>query len=582
MKKLILSLGFIASIYLLKAQNPTFQWVKTTGTINEKTAGNAITKDANGNTYTTGVFSGTVDFDPGTGIYNLSCPSAPGSGIFILKLDPNGNFIWAKGIGNTESFNTSTAIQLDNNGNILVVGAFEGTMDFDPGTGIVNKTSSGGTDAFVLKLDGNGNFMWIKSFGNNNNDNCSDFRLDATGYMYLTGGFNGTVNFDTGAGTSTLTSTPAASAGSSGTDIFISKLDPAGNLVWVKSMGGGDLDETTSIELDGSGNIYTTGTFYGTTDLDPGAGTANFTAPGWSNIFVSKLDASGNFVWAKSIGQTFENTGRGIAVNLIGEVYVTGYFNGTADFDPDAGTFNMSSAGLSDIFIMKLKNNGSLGWAKRIGDSGNDMSVSLATDMTNNVYVCGYYSVGADFDPGTGVFMLNSAGDEDTFILKLDANGNFLWANSIGGPGDDTFNASDLTIDASNNVYTTGKFRETVDFDPSPAVFNVTATGGTNLNSSDMFIHKLGYNQTSTGIKSIDGKNDIAKLYPNPNNGTFTIDLTEDVTMNIIDVLGNTLLNESKAEGHHSISLPNLANGVYFINLSNQKQQQTFKIIKSN
>ena len=119
-------------------------------------------------------------------------------------------------------------------------------------------------------------------------------------------------------------------------------------------MGGIFGEESFSIALDGSGNVFTTGYFDNIVDFDPGAGTFNLTSVGSTDIFISKLDAAGNFVWAKQMGGTMDDRGQSIALDASGNVYTTGYFNGTADFDPGAGTFNLTSAGSYDIFVHKM------------------------------------------------------------------------------------------------------------------------------------------------------------------------------------------------------------------------------------
>ncbi len=140
------------------------------------------------------------------------------------------------------------------------------------------------------------NFVWAKSFSGNGNEYGFSICSDASGNVYTTGHFDGTVDFDPGPGVVNLTSTGAA-------DVFITKLNSAGNLVWVKSFGGvpANNDVGSSITTDASGNVYTTGYFYGTVDFDPGASTFTLTSVAY-DIFISKLDASGNFIWAKQMG----------------------------------------------------------------------------------------------------------------------------------------------------------------------------------------------------------------------------------------------------------------------------------------
>ena len=127
------------------------------------------------------------------------------------------------------------------------------------------------------------------------------------------------------------------------------------NLAWAKGLGGTLGDQGRSVAVDGAGNVYTTGFFNGTVDFDPNAGVFNLTSAGSNDIFVSKLDATGNLVWAKAMGGTNVDIGLGIAVDATGNVYTTGYFNGTVDFDPNAGVLNLTSTGAQDNFVSKLE-----------------------------------------------------------------------------------------------------------------------------------------------------------------------------------------------------------------------------------
>jgi len=203
-------------------------------------------------------------------------------------------------------------------------------------------------------------FLWGAQFGATNSTDGKAIATDASGNVYTAGGFLGTTDFDPGAGTFNLTS--------AGGDVFISKLDASGNFIWAKKMGGSSADDMYAITLDDAGNVYTTGTFSGTADFDPGSGTFNLTGGAQNfGVFVSKLDQSGNFVWAKKIelsdgGNSFENTPSSIKVDALGNVLIIGNFNIPADFDPGAGVFlldpDISTSFISDIFILKLDASG--------------------------------------------------------------------------------------------------------------------------------------------------------------------------------------------------------------------------------
>ena len=320
-------------------------------------------------------------------------------------------------------------------------------------------------------------YVWAKVMGGTSIDQGKSVAVDAIGNVYTTGFFQGTTDFDPGAGTANLTS-----AGSY--DIFVSKFDANGNYVWAKAMGGTGVDIGFGIAVDANGNVYTTGYFERTVDFDPGAGTVNLTSAGAADIFVSKLDVNGNYVWAKATGGSTNDISYGIAVDGSGNVYTTGYFQGIVDFDPGAATSNLTSAGSADIFVRKLDANGNYVWAKAIGGSTGDVGNGIVVDASGNVYTTGYFRGTADFDPGAGTANLTSAGSADIFVSKFDANGNYVWAKAMGGTGSDQ--GSSIATDASGNVYTTGYFQVTADFDPSAAASNFTSAG-----SVDLFISKL-------------------------------------------------------------------------------------------
>ena len=398
-------------------------------------------------------------------------------------MNPTATFAWTpttpqvsvSTFGGT-STDYATAVAVDASGNVYTAGFFNGTVDFDSGVSTSNLTSAGGSDVFISKLDSSGNFVWAKSFGTNINDDVTAVAVDASGNVYTAGFFNGTADFDPGVGTSNLTS--------AGTDVFISKLDSLGNFVWAKKLGGISTDNADAVALDASGNVYTTGYFTGTADFDPGVGTSNLTSAGIEDVFISKLDSLGNFVWARGLGGTATDRAYAVAVDASGNVHTTGEFQGTADFDPGDGISNLTSVANADVFISKLDSLGNFVWAKRLGFTGTDIAYAIALDASGNVYTTGYFLGTVDFNPGVGISNLTSVGSFDVFILKLDSLGNFVWARGLGGTAVDRADAA--AVDASGNVYTAGYFNGTVDFDPSVGISNLTSAG-----SADGFVLKL-------------------------------------------------------------------------------------------
>src|SRR6185295_16852286 len=160
---------------------------------------------------------------------------------------------------------------------------------------------------------------------------------------------------------------------------------------WAYKDGGNGTDIGQGITVDASGNIYVTGNFQGTVDFDPGVAVSNLTATGGDDIFISKSDAAGNFIWAKKIGGFGLDHSFEIVVDGSGNVYTVGDFEGTVDFDPGTGIFNLVSAGGQDAFISKLNSSGEFVWAKRMGASDDDEILSLAISESGNIYSAGYF-----------------------------------------------------------------------------------------------------------------------------------------------------------------------------------------------
>ncbi len=335
------------------------------------------------------------------------------------------------------------------------------------------------------------NFVWAKSLGGSNSDYSASIAIDGTSNVYTTGYFLGTADFNPGAGTANLTATGQS-------DIFISKLDASGNFLWAKRIGGNSWDDASGISIDGTGNIYVTGHFSGTVDFDPGAGTTNLTSAGAYDIFICKLDAAGNFVWAKRIGNNNGDYSWSIVLDAMNNVYITGQFFGTVDFNPNAGTSNMTSAGGYDFFILKLDATGNFVWAKTLGGLNPDVAYAVSVDASGNVFTTGGFNGTVDFDPGASVFALSSAGSEDVFVLKLDALGNFVWAKTFGGINFDSANS--ISVDGSGNIYTIGTFAGTADFDPNAAITNITSSG-----FYDVFISKLDNTGNFIWAKNLNG-----------------------------------------------------------------------------
>lgn len=385
-------------------------------------------------------------------------------------------FIWAKSIGSSND-EYGQSLKVDAFGNVYTTGAFRETVDFDPGFGTYNISSAGQEDIFICKLDAFGNFVWAKSIGSTGYDGCNGIEFDAAGNIFLTGYYSGTVDFDPGAGTYNLTSNGSD-------DIFVCKLNSQGDFIWAKSIGGTTGVQVYGMAIDEGGDAIITGSFYGTCDFDPGAGIYELTSSGDRDIFLCRLTSAGNFSWAVKMGGSGIDVGYSVAIDVGGNILSCGTFHNSADFDPGTGSFPLTAVSGYDAYVSKLSSGGTFIWASQFGGSQTEYAKSLCTDVEGCVYTTGYFSETADFNPGTAVYNLTSAGEEDIFVCKLEADGSFVWAAQIGGNEWDRGLA--IAIDDNTNVYISGYFMGTADFNPGTGVYNLASSG-----LEDIFICKL-------------------------------------------------------------------------------------------
>jgi uncharacterized repeat protein (TIGR01451 family) len=270
---------------------------------------------------------------------------------------------------------------------------------------------------FLIKLDSVGNFIWVQQYGSTTDDEGQDILIDATDNIYIIGDFEGTVDFDPSVNTHSLTSFNGNS------DVFIQKLDSTGSFIWAKSFGGLFHDYAYEIIQDKIGDIYITGDYTGQVDFDPGVGSFLLTSLNSEDIYIEKLDSSGNFIWAKSFGGSDLDIGYGMFVDLHNDLYITGEYSDLADLDPGPAISNHRSVGGTDIFIEKLNSNGELLWVNTMGTGFNDHGRGIWVDTSNCVYTIGSFYGMMDFDPGLGTDTRSSGTGWGYYVQKLNQRG---------------------------------------------------------------------------------------------------------------------------------------------------------------
>jgi hypothetical protein len=295
-------------------------------------------------------------------------------------------------------------------------------------------------------------------------------------------------------------------------------------------MGGEFSDVANAIAVDSSGNAYITGYFSRTANFNPDGGTFNLTSHGRSDIFAAKYSPAGALVWADGMGSNDLNTahrnmGRSIAVDSSGNVYITGIFAGTSDFDPGTGVYDLTTPGETSDFIEKLNANGGFVWAEQIGSTFDNGGDSIAVGPGGTIYTLSYFEGTANVNPGSGnALSFAAAADEngdfgdrtDLLIEKLTTNGNLIWAKQISGAG---FNAGGtIAVDASGSAYITGAFNNATNFNTRGTPEIVTSVNGTGTfddsndtgrtSSYDIFLEKLSTNGKFIFVRTFGGAGD--------------------------------------------------------------------------
>jgi hypothetical protein len=318
---------------------------------------------------------------------------------------------------------------------------------------------------------------WMKHLGAAGEGFVSvSMAIDSNKSVIIAGLFRGTADFDEGPGVFNMTS-------NGDQDLFITEYDSAGNFHWAKHIGGLLGDQVREMKLDQQGNIILMGMYQGTVDMDPGPGTVSATAVG-SDGFVIKLDNNGNYIWSRQWQVYSINT---MEVDIHNNILLGGDFGGPADFDPGNGVYTLTGGNLyNDLFIFKIDENGNFKWAKQMPNQNTAQlqEFTMESDSKGNIYMGGNFTQSIDFDPGNNAVVLNSNGENDGFVVKLDSNGVFSWVKQFGGTGIDK--VWSLTVDNADHVILTGQYNGTVDFDPGSAVFNLS-----NATNRGCFIVKL-------------------------------------------------------------------------------------------
>lgn len=451
---------------------------------------NGMVVDQDGNIYLTGFYTATANIGVNFGS-DLEEHYLYGPGFFIIKLNPEGELIWATTTDGTAfpgeiGLLNSKSISLDTFGNTYVCGTIKGIIDFDIGidTVAIESSHTGYYDGFIAKFDAIGQFLWAVTLP-------------------------------------------------------------------TKQFIDGDYGYA-SIVTDKEGNVYASGEFSNvisnSIDFDPGPGEYLVSAETTSG-FVQKLDSLGHFLWARTWHGDEEIYVDDSTIDQFGNIFSTGYFQGLTDFDPGPEEYWLDNTFLHrDIYIQKLDTDGNFKWARSIEGINELHSMELATDLRGNVYLAGdFVDEFIDADPGVDTFLLYGGPfTYDLLILKLDSLGNFEWATSTDDEVIDnayhSVRSSAVAVDTDENVYVAGVTKGITDFDISENEYIVTAD-----NQGFLFFSKFGSNGVNAIVPGLSSIENIT-ISPNPANGQIKIELGKEykeISIRLLDGKGSQFFQKN-------------------------------------
>jgi len=351
------------------------------------------------------------------------------------------------------------------------------TVNSDNHSPIVNSHSVTITDSVMSG--------WVKAFGGFGWDAGFDTAVDPSGNVYVAGVFMETVEFDANAG--------VVRSSHGGYDAYLAKYTADGDIQWAKTWGGTLWDQTYAVTLDGIGNLYVAGWFQGTSDFDPSENNDFHTAIGDLDCFITKFTVNGDHLWTKTWGGQLWDKAQDVAVDIFGDVIITGFIAGTVDLNPNLGVDNHTTATNWDGFAIKLNPSGDYLWGIN-WDS--EEAHAVDTDSSGNIYIAGYYygnaEQKADFDPDPTLvnYLYPNGIHENACLSKFTPNGEYTWAMGWGGvfEGD---SARMVTVDEYDNVYVTGCYRGLADLDPTASEDWHESHSFETIPTQDIFLSKF-------------------------------------------------------------------------------------------
>ena len=531
---------FFLHIFISSGQQPVFEWVTECGNPpNTTDAKTDLTPDNNGGFYFAGEFVDSAEFGAKTIV------SAGGTDVFLVNMDAGGTVRSAIRLGGADEEYLGR-IKADGAGNLIVLGYFYGTTQIGPDT----YTSYGSQDIFVAKFNPDGDFLWSFRAGGLMADYASGICVDHENNIIITGHFYGQATF----GDSVITAN-----GSS--DVYLARLDPYGDLLWVTTASGSSSDQARAVDCGPDGTILVSGSFY--SDISFGDTTLQTTNP--VGNFVSAYQAGGQLDWAFQLDGTYLTTDILLAAASNGDFYISGNFSETIHFGNktfEAGAFNQ------DIYVAKYEAGGKLAWARHGYSPSGDHITGMSVDMHHNLYLTGHFLDTIRFGLLTIPYTL-CCGSREIFIVNYTSAGDILWGEQITGPYSSVHS---IAMNDYGNMVLSGWFTGDVLFGPLSL---------SNFSGYHNYITGL-QTEMFTAIRTPQLSQSLL-VFPNPALDKLTISYTGNYPLhfNLYDISGRIVMMQEVASGEN-IDINALPAGYYLYRAARQDNGVIFtgKIIR--
>jgi hypothetical protein len=534
----------------LQSQVPSFAWARA---LSGRVTPHSVVADTAGYVYCTGVFSDTVDFDAGPGVYNLIADPYSQTG-FVLKYSSAGTFIWAKKIqGNT--YVMPHSMVGDASGNLCITGRFYGTADFDPGPNSYSLASTGAADVFIMKLRNDGSFAWAGVIGCTDEDFVNAIAADANGNLFIGGSFGyyySGISIDLDPKITAANFTHVGHA-----DAFMVKLDSSGNYLSGATWGSTAYEYISDIAIDAAGSVFVSCLGSQGLDLDPGTATYTLGANvGMSAAYLMKLTNNVQFIWAKHWGSASDQ--HHIAFDSNHNIYLSGGFYSSTDLDPGPGIDSAhacsATKGWLDGYLIKLDQAGQYQWSRTWIDTGYIYPGNLYIDIYNNLYVTGFIDqFPRDMDPGPGI---DTARGPGAYYLKFDSNGQYIWRYVV--PNQSVLIYSTMAFGKNGDLFFGCPTGGSPDLDPGPGTCTFVSNNGWNS-------ALIKFTSPAPVTTALDDLHTILpEIYPNPSDGHFTISAALPFHYSLYAITGEKIATLTAVSARCDYSL-DLNEGLYLL-----------------